>query len=145
MVHQIVWTPGVALEALIQQVVEAAMAHYRGNKTATAQSLGIAIRTLDSRLEKYAKEKVEFEERAADARSERQKFQARQRAIPAGARWDTSATPSIYAPGLQAESGVLPQSLANASAKHAVPVPERQEVQSVLPSASASRGSRKSS
>lgn len=37
-------------------VVERAYAHYDKNKTTTARVLGIAIRTLDSKLEQYEKE-----------------------------------------------------------------------------------------
>lgn len=49
----ILWTPGVKLEEVEKQVILRAMAFYRGNKTQVASSLGIAIRTLDTRLEEY--------------------------------------------------------------------------------------------
>lgn len=129
--QQIIWTPGVSLESLIQQVVESALQFYKGNKTATAQSLGIAIRTLDNRLEKYAKEKAEHEKRMQDAESKRQQFLERQRATPGAAQFDNGSIPSQYDPrfaGVQIETGVRPESLANASEKHSVPVPKRQKV-----------------
>ena len=47
------WSPGVTLENVEKQVILAAFRHFRGNKTVTANALGIAIRTLDNKLEKY--------------------------------------------------------------------------------------------
>jgi DNA-binding NtrC family response regulator len=52
----ILWQPGVTLEDIEKQVIQKAFSFYRGNKTATAKSLGIAIRTLDAKLEKYDKQ-----------------------------------------------------------------------------------------
>lgn len=49
----ILWTPGVKLEEVEKQVILKALAFYRSNKTQTASSLGISIRTLDARLEEY--------------------------------------------------------------------------------------------
>ena len=58
----IAWSPGVTLDNVEKQVIEKAYAHYRGNKTVTAASLGIAIRTLDNKLERYVEEaKIEKE------------------------------------------------------------------------------------
>lgn len=50
----VVWQPGMSLEDLERKTILAAYRHYRSNKTLTAQSLGIAIRTLDHKLEAYA-------------------------------------------------------------------------------------------
>ena len=130
--QQIIWTPGVSLESLIQQVVESALQFYKGNKTATAQSLGIAIRTLDNRLEKYAKEKAEHEKRVKDAESKRQQFLERQRATPGAAQFDNGSIPSQFDPrfsnGTPVATGVQPESIANASEKHGLPLPKRQKV-----------------
>jgi hypothetical protein len=47
------WQPGVTLEDIERETIKQALAFYRGNKTKTAASLDIAIRTLDYKLEKY--------------------------------------------------------------------------------------------
>ena len=47
------WSPGVTLELVEKQVIIKAYKHFKNNKTATANALGIAIRTLDAKLEKY--------------------------------------------------------------------------------------------
>ena len=47
------WQPGKTLESIEREVIQQAFRFYQGNKTATANSLGIAIRTLDAKLEKY--------------------------------------------------------------------------------------------
>lgn len=47
------WSPGVTLDELEKAVIEKAMRYYEGNKTRTASSLGIAIRTLDNKLARY--------------------------------------------------------------------------------------------
>ncbi len=72
------------------------MTFYKGNKTAAAQSLGIAIRTLDARLDKYKKEKEQHVTRNVEAQAKRDQLRARQRAIPGGAQFDTGATPSVH-------------------------------------------------
>lgn len=51
--NDIFWQPGITLEEVERRVIEKAIAFYRGNKTATASALGIAIRTLDDRLATY--------------------------------------------------------------------------------------------
>lgn len=48
------WQPGTTLEGLEREAIETAFRFYEKNKTATAQALGISIRTLDARLETYA-------------------------------------------------------------------------------------------
>lgn len=48
------WCPGVTLEDMEKMVIKKAFQFYGGNKTLTAKSLGIAIRTLDKKLEEYA-------------------------------------------------------------------------------------------
>lgn len=48
------WQPGITLAIAEKQIILAAYRFYHGNKTRTAQALGVAIRTLDARLEEYA-------------------------------------------------------------------------------------------
>lgn len=47
------WTPGMTLEDIKKQVILAALRHYGGNKTKTAEALDISVRTIDYKLEQY--------------------------------------------------------------------------------------------
>ena len=73
------WQPGISLESMERQVILAAFRYYRGNKTATAQSLGIAIRTLDNKLEKYEADDKSAKERNDAHFNEREEFLKAQR------------------------------------------------------------------
>lgn len=70
----IVWSPGVPLEVVEEQIIKRALTHFRGNKTATAASLGIAIRTLDNKLEKYFEDDQRNEERMNQEKTKREQF-----------------------------------------------------------------------
>lgn len=130
--NQISWTPGVTIAAIEQDIIQAAFSFYRGNKTATAQSLGISIRTLDNKLERYAQEQKGFEDREAEQRKRREEFLARSRGVHAG-QFDTAATPFFVPPnGSQTPAGFHSQPIANAAAESAVPVSQSAEVQGLL-------------
>lgn len=58
MIH---WQPGITLHDIEQQVIEKCLSFNHGNKTATAKSLGVSIRTIDNKLAKYKKCKDENE------------------------------------------------------------------------------------
>lgn len=75
--NMIVWSPGVTLEAIEEQIIKRALGHYRGNKTTTAQALGIAVRTLDNKLEKYFENDKKFEEGMEEEKKRRDDFLAR--------------------------------------------------------------------
>lgn len=47
------WQPGKTLESIEKEVILKALRFYQGNKTHTSRSLGIAIRTIDNKLEHY--------------------------------------------------------------------------------------------
>jgi transcriptional regulator with PAS, ATPase and Fis domain len=47
------WSPGMKLDDVEKETILAAYQYYHQNKTQTAASLGIAIRTLDYKLAKY--------------------------------------------------------------------------------------------
>jgi len=47
------WSPGMRLEDVERETILEALKFYHGNKTQTAASLGIAIRTLDYKLQRY--------------------------------------------------------------------------------------------
>ena len=51
------WAPGRTLDDMEKETVLEALKFYQGNKTKTASSLGISIRGLDGKLERYAGKK----------------------------------------------------------------------------------------
>ncbi len=78
----ILWSPGVTLEAIEEQVILKAFSHFHKNKTATSNSLGISIRTLDAKLEKYQLESKKREERELEDRKKRDEILGRLRGKP---------------------------------------------------------------
>lgn len=166
------WSPGLSLDELEKQVILAAYKFHHNNKTATAASLKIAIRTLDNKLERYA----EQEKAARDAKEleqmKRADFDRRQRGnptpnhlglpyepyTPENARIDHDfyeksthdnhglprTAPLPNAPGdvLSTATRLHMESIANSAEKPALPLPEREEVQGVS-SSSPAKGSHK--
>lgn len=136
--EMIFWSPGTSLDSMEKMVILKAFQFFRKNKTATCASLGISVRTLDNKLERYEAE--------ANAERDRQIYLAKQRTdhlsrargnppnniglayspVPAG-------TLSKVLAGNGADAGVRMESFANSASQQSMPVPERQEVQTVLP------------
>lgn len=131
------WSPGMTLDSLEQLVIAKAFKHYHGNKTATANSLGIAIRTLENKLEKYEMEEIEKEEQNAARRTEREFQLARARGINPSTAVSAGVLPKTG-------EGLRPQSIANVSAQQAVPVSVGVQVQGVLPKSTPQNNPRKS-
>lgn len=108
----VTWQPGMTLDDVERDVIEASLRFNGNNKTRTAASLGIAIRTLTSKLERY----LEIDaERELAARAKEEKRNAL----------------------LQAKRGVHVEQDAGSSEKQPLSVQERQEVQKVPPEQSA--------
>lgn len=122
------WAPGVTLEAVEKQVILKAFRWYRGNKTQCSISLGINVRTLERKLEEY--EQLAEKQRAAEEQDviERGKTLDRFRGIDATKRPEESGE-SI----LRANAGLHVQPSAEISTEQPVPVPERKEIQDMLP------------
>lgn len=139
----IIWSPGTRLDDIERQVILKAFGYYNKNKTATANALGIAIRTLDVKLEKYGADDAAV--KAADEqRKANREFQlARARGI---------VPPTAAAPGRQgaeiredsaeAQTRLLLQPDSSIPPQQPVPLPERSEVQEMLPPKVAASGSR---
>lgn len=53
------WCVGMTLDDVEKEAIVKAYKFYHGNKTQTAKSLGIAIRTLDAKLDRYGVKKIE--------------------------------------------------------------------------------------
>lgn len=134
------WSPGMSLEVLEQLVIQKAYKHYQGNKTATANSLGIAIRTLDAKLDKYEMNEIDKEAQHAQRRNDREYQLARARGINPSFSVDGAFVQN----GSQASEGLRPQPIINATAQQSVPLPVGKEVQEVLPKSASGNHSRKS-
>ena len=80
--NQIFWQPGITLENLSNQIIKAAFAFYRGNKTQCAQSLGIGIRTLEIKLKKMADDELLLKEGLTIEEFERRNMLNRERGYP---------------------------------------------------------------
>ena len=114
--HSIIWQPGMTLEQAEKHIIQNALLFCRGNKTHTAKALGIAIRTLDSKLDKYEAE--ENERLAQQAEREEQN-----------------------AKSLQAQRGFRVESADELPTKQQMSVRERQEIQEMPSSNHAQSGS----
>jgi len=127
MTEQVFWSPGVSLEQIEKDVILKAFRFYRGNKTQCSISLGISIRTLEAKLEKYeqdGKKQRDTEERESADRAA-QLNRARGIAV--------TASPTegvVFGTG----AGVHAQPPVAVPEKQPVPVSEPEKVQSVLPS-----------
>lgn len=75
------WNPGITLDAVEEQVIKRAYLAYRGNKTATASSLGISVRTLDNKLEKYAEEQKKRDEKELERKRKHEEYILRSRGL----------------------------------------------------------------
>lgn len=84
--QRVYWMPGMSISAVESQIIRAAMDYFKQNKTSTAKSLGISIRTLDAKLDKMRLEDEAEEQRKMEAQRKREDFLNRSRGIPAGAQ-----------------------------------------------------------
>lgn len=95
MTGQIVWSPGVKLEEIERQVILTAYRHFQSNKAATAIALGIAVRTLDAKLERYEADAKAQRQRDAEAQIQQDSFMLRARGLAPSQM--VSATPPLRA------------------------------------------------
>lgn len=109
------WSPGQTLEAVEKAVIEEAFRFYKGNKTQTALSLGIAIRTLDAKLEKYESDSRQHKLREERAKAERDDFLRRQRGQAPNGLPSTSSGSSL-------------ESIVEVASQPPMPVPKRKKV-----------------
>lgn len=118
----IYWQPGMTIDQLEKQVIRKALVYFQGNKTKTADSLGIAIRTLDNKIEKYQEEEDAFQRRSVEA--SRNQFEMLQRQ--------------------QGKSvGVQTESTLETPAQQPMPVQQREEIQKMPPTSSARTNQRR--
>lgn len=138
------WSPGTTLEQVELQVVRAAYSFYRENKTATAQALGIAINTLNTKLEKLGIDKATQEKSYEQRQAERERQLERARGtVPVAPNNALHASAPQAGTLSSAESGLRGKSALSASEESAMSMLEQEEVQAVLPKQVASGGSGK--
>lgn len=131
----IIWTPGVTLAEIERQVIEKSFAFYKGNKSATARALGVTVKTLDNKFERYASDDAAANEAKAYDERRRQELLERSR-YGTGAGISNPLVPST-APSRRdvpphVERGVEPAS--DVSAPEPLPMSDGQEFSGVLPS-----------
>lgn len=138
-IDTITWTPGLSLDAVERMVILKAFQFFKKNKTATAASLGISLRTLDNKLERYEMEAKLEEERQANEARKRTEFLIRQRGNPPNNEGIvyTPFTATVKEDSTQRHfptpSGPRMESIANATPEQPLSMPKPEEVQVVLP------------
>jgi hypothetical protein len=132
------WQPGMTLESIEKSAILQAFRFYRGNKTVTANALGMAIRTLDNKLDQYQAEGKEQERLNNEQRKQREEFLQRQRGI-----YPSTPTPAGGTMLSSADAGVSVESTSEAAQKQTMSVPQRKEVQGVLSQPAAQGHTRK--
>lgn len=111
-----------------KQVILNAFRFYRGNKTQCSISLGISIRTLENKLEKYEADGIAQRDAEIKDEAERAEILDRHRGIiPSSKSQEGGAR--IYG----ANAGVHVQSAPEVPAQQSMPMPQSEKVQSVLP------------
>ncbi len=96
MMNTVIFQPGMTLEELEKQAILCSFRFHRGNKTATSNALGIAIRTLDAKLEKYEKDSEETKKRMDDQRMMAEDHLRRARGLPSLIKTEvTDITPVV--------------------------------------------------
>lgn len=125
----VIWSPGVTLEDIERQVIQLAYKHFQGNKTTTSRALGIAIRTLDTKLDKYVSEDIKYKETLEDVRRKRFEHLARQKGNynQFNPNYTSKITGTLES---SPASGVQPSP--EASSQPPLPVSKRDKVQGVL-------------
>lgn len=132
------WTPGVTLEEMERQTILCAMHFYQGNKTQTAIALGVSVRTIDAKMEKYEQDRVSHQERV---RLEREKDLAILNRMRGVTPYIDTKTQGQGVLGTN--SGLYVEPAAHVPAQQPVPMPQRSEVQAVLPRQVATGGNGK--
>lgn len=121
------WVPGLTLDEVEKQCILKALQWFRGNKSQTAIALGITVKTIDNKLEKYEAEGKVMDDKHRESEIKRAEILNRMRGIQPAQKLE-EITPELNA-------GTRPrmESPTQVAAKYGVPVPERKEVQNVLP------------
>ncbi len=125
------WQPGMTIDDIERDVIMKAYRFYGQNKTKTAESLGIAVRTLDAKLQSYDLLKAENERKLDERRAKDKELQVR-----AGIKKPYSDSTGV-AEDPEARFRMEPPS--RPAPQFALPVQKPEEVQK-LPSSKAASG-----
>jgi hypothetical protein len=131
------WMPGMTLEQIEKLVILEALKFYRGNKSQTALTLGITVKTIDNKLERYTEDAKREADRIERDRIERDRQLAHQRGVKItehyreGSSHQVAQTPRPETSRNETPSGFHMEPAVKTSEEHAVSVPERKEVQAV--------------
>lgn len=145
----VTYSIGMTLEQLEKQAIQLAFRFFGGNKTRTAHSLGIAIRTLETKLEKIQNDDKLTIERITADRQDQEAKRLKEREILRNCQGTNDLGREIQkAKEIQnsiynAHPGNGVEPVKDATAQHAVPVSEREEIQTVLPSKASAGGNAK--
>ena len=135
----IFWTPNMSLAELEKRVIIRCLDKNRGNKTMTANELGIAVRTIDNKLKEYAEHDRKFAEERELDRIKQLEYLDRARGIKAG-DYGSFSSPKKGAEILHGPvEGLRVESALEAPKEQQMPMQERKEVQGVL-SSNSSKG-----
>lgn len=126
------WVPGITLEEMEKQCILSAYRFYRQNKTQTANALGIAIRTLDARLEKYEATGETAKQQNDDERARRAKILNRMRGFHEDTPNELNGISSVPRNDIQP--------FIENRAQPSMSMSERQEIQEVLPTRAGTNG-----
>ena len=134
------WQPGMTLESIEKEAILQAFRYFRGNKTATANALGFAIRTLDAKLEKYQEDDAARKKASDDRNKREQEFVERSRwgangqgpgkQVTGNPQQQRSSKVDAEA-GFETPSRKQLESTSEVSAQQSVPLSKRKEVQGV--------------
>lgn len=137
------WAPGMSLDFVEKQAILEAFRFYRSNKTQTSIALGISIRTLETKLDRYKKDKNDDDEQYQQRAAHRAEFIRRSRAPANGIAPVVGPGPFVESPtqgaqpqvavGDEADRGVRVEPLAGLTPEHAVSMSKPAQVQKVLP------------
>lgn len=123
------WQPGLTLDEVEKACILQALRWFRGNKTQTAIALGISVKTIDNKLEKYEQDGKAAEDKDARDAEQNRRTLNRMRGLPEDAPETEKRQESLFG----AIAGVHMEPALEARPQQSVPMPERQEVQKVLP------------
>lgn len=133
----ITWQPGLSLEEVEKHCILQALRFFNNNKSQTAIALGITVKTIDNKLERYENDRARLEagERARDIKN----TEYLRRARGVGFQIPNEGQAGLPSAG----TGVHVEPTLQNSPQQPVSVPKREEVQSVLPKHSTQSGSGK--
>ena len=138
--NEAIWSPGMTLDDMEKLIIIKAYSFYRGNKTMTSNSLGIAIRTLDNKLERYEADAIRLREKQALEREAELRALDRMRGINPGDEGSYDANKARTELLNGNATGVRLESSTDVSKEQSVSLQERKKVQKVLPKHSTSSG-----